>query len=246
MRKKVDKMTFNKQDYLTKLNKLIEIRMGKFSEKERSYVRVKGENIFDLFVELESKDMLKSLSRIEAETVSKNLDKSLGNIDHMGKLYVNLINMVESVKDIGNQTVLELFDKKKNSYKITTNQFVILIGFTFCSLCEFTKLLLSDVIEFDSRPTGLGNLKKQLEDEGIQRLEFFNDLDIDIRNTFFHFDFKIEKDGIHYGNGKTIKLHELIQLVLKADRSATSLMMMCNFYLRSLYPDIFSSSSRSL
>ena len=126
-------------------------------------------------------------------------------------------------------------DSSENQYPISVKQAVIILGWSYSSLCEVIRLLLSKIILFKKNPTGLGSLIYELKNIGIKNTQFFDDLDNKVRNAFFHINFEFQKDKIICTNkskNSYIELKDLLWLQIHADRSAYVIMHLCEYVFK--------------
>jgi len=249
-------MALNKNEFLEKFNTEVKRNMSQLSQKEQRYIRDKGNKIIDLLLELENKNFLKDLSRSEAQEIqNKKLKNVILNHDHIKRLNQTFIKLVENIKQGSPKTEVKLKDKCGNEYKITMNQIVTFLAWTYCSLCEVMLQFLSSIIDFNKmnvrQPTGLGKLIYTLKYKQIN-VAFFEDIDTKVRNSFFHLDFRFSGKKVYckhnpeiYKNKRLfpwrtqednnqseyILLLDLLWLALYADRSTYATMHGVIYYL---------------
>lgn len=243
----------NKTELLKTLEKGISLHMTKLSEKERYYVLKKGDAFIDLLIELENKNLLKRLDNDEVVKIRSELDNLVFNFEHIKNLYLSYFSLVDRNKQTSAKTEIKLKDDLGNDYLLTMNQIVTIFAWTYCSLCEFMRSWITPVIDFTKLkgryPTGLGSLIRSLKDNGITNLSFFEDIDTEVRNSFFHLNFRFNKEKIyckhkpevyHNNSWRTqtdnnqsdyILLTDLIQLVLNGDRSSYTIMLGCEYFI---------------
>jgi len=243
----------DKQEFLKFLEIGIEKHLGKLTNKEKNYTRDKGKKIIDLLIELETGNHLIGLDSDAVGSIRKDIDSMMFNYDHIRNMHLGFMKMIENHKGSSPKTEIILNDKNGNEYKITMNQIVTFFAWNYCSLCEIMRSFFMSVIDFSNlrgrNPTGLGSVIKTLKDNEIG-VSFFNDIDTQVRNSFFHLTFRFDKDRIYCKNEpekhKTnpwrkpednsqsdyIVLTDLIKLILNADRSNYVLMAGVEYFIK--------------
>jgi len=184
---KLDKKEF--QDFskksLTDVKKLSET-----SEKLKEYYIDKCDLVFDMFNELNKRTYLKKLNKAKIKEINKNIDKIMKTLDSFNDIFVLVNDEIEA-------------RKRMKECKIRPESYVLIQGLAFSSLCEINRELFQEVIDCSLIKTkegkikninGLGDLIYSLKDNlKIQNIGYFDDIDVKLRNSFFHFNFKIER-----------------------------------------------------
>lgn len=216
------------------------VKVG-ITDKEKEYIIKKNEYLIMLISEMESKGLLNRISELESK---KNVDwfsQSLKNFEEIKNLYLQLIKLIEGTS--GESIVLTHSNGTLNA---TATQIIILMGIIYGASCELMKSIFSPFVKLHKKTnvTGLGALIKYLKDQKIESLEFFDDIDTKVRNSFFHFDFKFSDKKIYCNNNSIlwreddseendhITLSELLLLLNRVDRSLFCLMTLSTFFLK--------------
>ena len=226
-------MHLDRNEFQQLLEQSIEMYPDRFTDKERDYVRDKGIKIFNLLEELDSKGLLVKLTDDDIRKIRLVYSNVMKNIDEIRNLYLTVTRILKKGVGLKGETVIKLKDRFENEYSLSAKQMVIIIGITYSYLCEVLKTWLSKIILFKKSPTGLGDLKNKLRENDIKHLDFFDDLNHNVRNSFFHLDFRIEGNGdIFYSDNsgnRCIKLIDLFWLFIFADRSSYIAMFACEY-----------------
>ncbi len=222
------------------------------SGKEIEYMSSKGEDICDLFEELDQKDLLRSISKDKAIELNESFVNSLKNFMEIRNLMLTIQNLTQIAERTSIDTI-RIRDSKAGVIEFNTKQLAIMWGITYASLCEIIKEYLISVIDFKkvcgSNPSGIGQLITKLKKYGVKNLNYFKDIDPNVRNAFFHLDFKIDGDKIYCKNNPSIYseegfmvdkrrtkdyiyVYDLLQLLLKSDRSTYPLMGISLYLLK--------------
>ena len=180
------------------------------TEPRARIIRQKGEQLIDLFVELDKRGLLRSPAHIDF----KRIGNVLGNFDD-----VNILNttLLRSYKGRGPRSDVLLKDDNGTRYSISTKQLVIQWGWAYCSLCEVMKTVLTEIIQFPAKPNGIGEVIMALGDKGLD-LSFFDFVDPKIRNSFFHLDFCLDGGDIAItGKREPLKVTDLVESTTRID-----------------------------
>ena len=188
--------------------------------------------LFDLIDELNKKGLIKKLNKKEIKEIRERIETILRNFDEVKDLYGMLIELVGSSSSYAGGSGISLKDGSGKEYTISMKQILTVMGLTYGALCEVIKYFLSEVIQFEHKPSGLGSLVKKLERMHVSNLGFFDDLDWKVRNAFFHLDFHI-KEGKIYCTNRTEKkylcIKDLFRYIHNADLSAYVVMNVCEY-----------------
>lgn len=207
-----NKLTLEKTEYL----KNLQLACSEFGFKKniRKFVMERGEELIDLFIQLEKDNMLKR----PTVTDFKKINNILRNFREINEFISTLFNLSKGYR--GKDRTREDFpikDDSGNEYSIRISQIVIMIGWIYSSLCEVMKTMLSEVIDFPRCPSGIGDMIRQLKE---YNLTYFSDVETDIRNSFFHLDFELYKGKIFYDSkNKSILVQELFNKAKRLDLS---------------------------
>jgi hypothetical protein len=180
------------------------------TEPRARIIRQKAEQLIDLFVELDKRNLLISPSQIDF----KRIGNVLKNFDEVNILNTTLLKIY---KGRGTRTDVLLKDDNGTRYSISTKQFVVQWGWAYCSLCEVMKTVLTEIIQFPTKPNGIGEVIMALEDKGLD-LSFFDFVDPKIRNSFFHLDFCLDgKDIVVFGKREPLSVTDLVESTTRID-----------------------------
>lgn len=229
-------MKIDKQDFLYFLRKgFIKYNYG-LSQKQLDFTIKKAEQLIDLFNELDDLGLLKKLLPQDIEMINNKFDVSSLNIGEIGKMTTSFIDMVKNNKNKQGKEFI-LVDESGNQYNRSAHQIAIFIGLSYASLCEFNRIWLSQFIDFDKMgektPHGIGSLIYLLKKKNIKS-EFFDHMDPEIRNSFFHLDFKFDGMKVYCKNSINkdyIELQDLLKYAINADRSGLVVMYACYYYV---------------
>jgi len=230
-------MKINKEEFIYFITKGLIQNLSNLSQKHKEFMLKKADQLVDLIKELDELVLLKNLAPKDIDEINKSYDLSSYNIGEIGKMGDTFIQMIRnSGKTRG--TGFKLKDQFGHEYTITAHQIANFIGIAYASSCEFNRIWLSSIIDtnkLERIPAGIGELRYLLDKAGVTKLEFFNHIDSDLRNSFFHLNFKFDNMNIYYeGRHKTtkmIELQDLFNLAINVDRSGLVLMHICSFYL---------------
>lgn len=234
---------------LAEYNKLFQRKLNKkreISQTEKSYIASKNRDLIDLMLELKSRGFIKRFDYEQAKRMNSDMENTINNIYHIGELYKTLISLVKN-KTFKKDNITILKDEYGNSYNFITDQLVINLGITYSSSCEFINYFFNLFLDFSSmktkkgkdvkKPNGLGELIKLLSEQNIKKMNFLNDIDTQLRNSFFHMNFEFKnskiyckhdndiqsknlgRDLIHNNQDKYITIDDLFWSLIHADRS---------------------------
>jgi len=210
---------------------VVEIYSPKIDPGSKPYILSKCEQLSELFLELETKGLLKNLKKEDVDYLKQRVETVLDNLEDVKRFYTTGLELVEKNEKEGEHAEgVELKDANGNVYFISARQIATINCLFYSSQIETIKTVLSGVINV-SEPNGLGDLVRILRQRGVKRLEFFDELDIDLRNAVAHMDFEIEKTGVTYYVSKekkpqTISITELIMKSINVDRSTFATIIM--------------------
>ena len=226
-------------------------------QKKRICVSKKKGQLVNLMFELYNCDALKELSKVEIQKIEGKLKNTVFNLGHVNSLYQTMIRLVDSRRGQNPATEMSIVSESGTTYYISMNQVVIVMGWAYASACEFKKQWFSSVIDFSkfvdrkgrpcSEPAGIVTLIKILKSNRIKHLNYFDEVDSVLRNSFFHLDFRFSGDKIyckhtpriHFKNkwrtpkdnaqNKYIRLSDLMKSLIDADRSNLSLIHLLTY-----------------
>jgi hypothetical protein len=186
-------------------------RHNHLTESRARIIRQKGEQLIDLFAELDKRDLLRSPAKIDF----KRIGNVLKNFDEVNILNATLLKLYKGHD--GTQTDVLLKDNIGTRYSISTKQFVIQWGWAYCSLCEVMKTVLTEIIQFPTKPNGIGEVIMALGDKGFDP-SFFDFVDPKVRNSFFHLDFCLDGgDIVIIGKREPLKVTDLVESTTHID-----------------------------
>ena len=190
-------------------------RRQHLTEPGARIIREKGEQLIDLFLELDRRNLLRSPDEIDFErigTVLKNFDE------------VNMLNatLLKLFKEHGgrdrSRTAVPFKDDGDKQYSISVKQFVIQWGWAYCSLCEVVKTIMTELIRFPTKPTGIGEVILALESFRGLDLPYFDFVEPRVRNSFFHLDFCLDgQDILIPGRREPLKVSDLVESTTRID-----------------------------
>jgi len=170
--------------------------------RKKKYFHSKGQLFVKLVQTLNNKKLLKQYDAKQYEKLNKNFQTALRNFDHVKELTQLFYKLLKESKRKDKSTLL-IKDDTVGEINITAQQIVTQVGWTYCTLCEILRQYLISIIDFKKitkqNPTGIGAAIKTLEDNGFP-VDFFEDVDSKVRNSFFHFDFEFKEDKIFCDN----------------------------------------------
>lgn len=207
----INKITFKEQ-----LEMVLEKqrRHQRISEPRARMIREKGEQLIDLFVELDKRGLLKPPNQIDF----KRIGNVLKNFDEVNILNMTLLKLYRGNKGLdGTRSDVPVKDDSGNRYSISTKQFVIQWGWAYCSLCEVMKTILTEIVQFPTKPNGIGEVIMALETKGLD-LSYFEFVEPKVRNSFFHLDFCLDRGDIMIpGKRSPLKVTDLIESTMQID-----------------------------
>ena len=181
------------------------------TEPRARIIRQKGEQLIDLFVELDKRNLLKSPAQIDFKWIGNVLK----NFDDVNRLNTTLLKLYNG-RD-GTQTDVSIKDGGGTRYSISTKQFVIQWGWAYCSLCEVMKTVLTEIIQFPTKPNGIGEAITALGNKGLD-LSYFDFVEPKVRNSFFHLDFCLDGgDIVITGKREPLKVSDLVESNMQID-----------------------------
>jgi len=214
----------------------------RFGGENEKYIRAKGDLLISLINELNKKNLLKELSKADVDTIKSEYATALDNLDYITQLSKVGMDLADNSKAPGYSKKIVVTDQEGVQYNINMGQIVILIGFSYCALCELMKTWLTKIIDFkkvaDGKPpSGLRSLINKLKQSKLDT-HFFDDIDTDLRNAFSHLDFRLHKGKVCYKKGQgrkkrkvCIGIDELFQLRRCVDLSSYVAMSVCTYVL---------------
>ena len=236
-------MQIDKTKFIEFLKDYVNKSLFDVSQKQKDFIFKKGEQLIDLINEIGSKGFLKELTKDEIGVIDKKSEPITKNIEELGKMTLSFLDMVTNNTN-AQGAALSLKDSLNNEYRISAHQIAIIIGMTYSSFCEYNRFWLMQIIDLskmkdkkgnkiDNEPNGIGALRKILKTNKITKLEFFDHIDSNLRNSFFHLNFKFDGMKLYCKNNTGrdyIGLHELINGTFDVDRSGFVLMCACRCY----------------
>jgi hypothetical protein len=192
-------------------------------------IRDKGEQLINLFVELDKRDLLRSPDEIDF----KRIGNVLKNFDEVNRLNATLLKFYKENKGQDRTRTAVLFkDDGGRQYSISVKQLVIQWGWAYCSLCEVMKTMMTELVRFPTKPTGIGEVKLALERSGGLDLSFFDFVDPGVRNSFFHLDFCLAGGDISVpGRREPLKVTELMESAMQIDAIIFPLIGIIQIYI---------------
>ncbi len=236
-------MQIDKTKFIQFLKDYVNRSLSDISQKEKDFLLRKGEQLIDLINEIGSKGFLKVFTKDEIEVIDKKSKPTIKNIEELGKITLSFLDMITNNTN-AQGAELSLKDSLNNEYRISAHQIAIIIGMTYSSSCEHNRFWLMQIIDFskmkdkkgnkiENEPKGIGALQNILKTNKITKLEFFDHIDSNLRNSFFHLNFEFEGMKLYCKNNTGrdyIELHELINSTFNVDRSGFVLMCACKCY----------------
>ena len=206
----------NKIKFKEQLEMVLEKRRRhhRITEPRARMIRAKGEQLIDLFVELDKRGLLKPPGQIDF----KRIGNVLKNFDEVNILNMTLLKLYGGTRGLdGSRSAVQFKDDAGNPYSISTKQFVIQWGWAYCSLCEVMKTIMTGIVEFPTKPNGIGEVIMALETKGLD-LSYFDFVEPKVRNSFFHLDFCLDgKDIIIAGKSTPLNVTDLIESTMQID-----------------------------
>jgi hypothetical protein len=190
-------------------------RTQHLTESGARIIREKGEQLIDLFVELDKRNLLKSPDEIDF----KRIGNVLKNFDEVNILNATLLKLFKEYKGQERpRTHIPIKDASGNQYSISVKQFVIQWGWAYCALCEVMKTMMTELIRFSTKPTGIGEVIMALESFRGLALSYFDFVEPRVRNSFFHLDFCLDGGEIMIaGRREPLKVADLVESTVRID-----------------------------
>lgn len=206
----------NKIKFKEQLEMVLEKRRRhqRITEPRARMIREKGEQLINLFVELDKRGLLKPPEKIDF----KRIGNVLKNFDEVNILNMTLLKLYRGNKGL-DRTHKDVPFKDNNGiqYSISIKQFVIQWGWAYCSLCEVMKTILTEIVQFPTKPSGIGEVIMALENKGLD-LSYFDFVDPKVRNSFFHLDFCLDGEQIIIAGKRTpVKVTDLFESTMQID-----------------------------
>ena len=185
------------------------------TESRARNIREKGEQLIHLFVELDKRNLLKSQNQVDF----KRIGNVLKNFDEVNALNATLLKLYKADRGYDRtRTDVLIKDEGEIKYSISVKQFVIQWGWAYCSLCEVMKTVLTEIIQFPTKPTGIGEVIMALEDLRGLDLSYFDFVEPRVRNSFFHLDFCLDGENIMIAGRRTpLKVMQLVEITMRID-----------------------------
>jgi hypothetical protein len=190
-------------------------RNQRLTEGGAHLIRRKGDQLIRLFAELDRREMLRPPDGIDF----KRIGNVLKNFDEVNLLNATLLRLYkESREKDRTRTAVPFRDDGGKQYSISLKQLVIQWGWAYCSLCEVIKTMMTELVRFPTRPTGIGEVIQELERCGGLDLSFFDFVEPGVRNSFFHLDFCLDSGDIMInGRREPLKVAELVERATQID-----------------------------
>jgi hypothetical protein len=190
-------------------------RKSHLTESGARIIREKAEQLIDLFVELDKRDLLRSPNQIDF----KRIGNVLKNFDEVNILNTTFLKLYKGYKgQTRTRTDVPISDDSGTRYSISIKQFVIQWGWAYCSLCEVMKTMLTEIVQFPAKPTGIGEVIMALEKCKGLDLSFFDFVEPRVRNSFFHLDFSLDGGDIMITGRRTpLKVTDLFESARRID-----------------------------
>lgn len=183
-------------------------RTGLLTEAGAAGIRRKGDQLIALFAGLDRCGMLRGHDDIDF----KSIGNVLRNFDEVNQLNGALLRLYKGSRGKGGaRPAVPFRDEAGNAYVLTLEQLVIQWGWAYCSLCEVMKTVMTGLVRFPQKPTGIGELINALERAGGLELSYFDFVDPGVRNAFFHLDFCLDGGEIAIpGRREPLAVAELV------------------------------------
>ena len=190
-------------------------RKQHLTESGAMIIRQKGDQLIDLFFELDKRGLLKSPDEIDFQSIGNVLK----NFDEVNILNATLLKLYKEYKGQERpRTHVPIKDLSGNRYSISVKQFVIQWGWAYCALCEVMKTMMTELIRFPTKPTGIGEVILALERCGGLDLSYFDFVEPRVRNSFFHLDFCLNGGEILIaGRREPLKVADLVESTMRID-----------------------------
>ena len=208
----ISKMKFKEQ-----LEMVLEKQRRKhhLTESGARIIREKGEQLINLFVELDKRGLLRSPDQIDF----KRIGNVLKNFDEVNRLSATLLKLFKEYKGQDRTRAgVPIKDENGKRYSISVKQLVIQWGWAYCALCEVMKTMMTELIRFSTKPTGIGEVILELERFRGLDLSYFDFVDPRVRNSFFHLDFCLDGGEIMIaGRREPLKVADLVESTMRID-----------------------------
>jgi hypothetical protein len=193
-------------------------------------IRDKGDQLIRLFAELDKRDMLRAPDGIDF----KSIGNVLKNFDEVNRLNATLLKLYRENKGTDRaRTAVPFKDDAGRQYSISVKQLVIQWGWAYCSLCEVMKTMMTELIRFPAKPTGIGEVILALERAGGLDLSYFDFVEPRVRNSFFHLDFCQDGGDISIsGRREPLKVTELMESTMRIDAIIFPLIVIIQLFIR--------------
>jgi len=204
-------------------------RKQHLTEPGARLIRDKGEQLIDLFVELDRRDLLRSPDEIDF----KSIGNVLKNFDEVNKLNATLLKLYKENKGQDRApTAIAFKDDSGRQYSISVKQLVIQWGWAYCSLCEVMKTMVTELIRFPAKPTGIGEAILALERAKGLHLAYFDFVEPRVRNSFFHLDFSLDGGDIMItGRREPLKVSDLVESTMRIDAIIFPLIVLIKLFI---------------
>jgi hypothetical protein len=204
-------------------------RTGLLTEAGAAGIRRKGDQLIGLFVELDRRGLLKSPDEIDFQSIGNVLQ----NFDEVNILNATLLKLYKEYKGLERpRTHVPIMDSNGARYSITVKQFVIQWGWAYCSLCEVMKTIMTELVRFPTKPTGIGEVIAALERSGGLDLSYFDFIEPGVRNAFFHLDFCLRGGEIAIaGRREPLKVADLVESAASIDAILFPMITMIQLFI---------------
>jgi hypothetical protein len=204
-------------------------RTGLLTEAGAAGIRRKGDQLIGLFVELDRRGLLKSPDEIDFQSIGNVLK----NFDEVNILNATLLKLYKEYKGLERpRTHVPIMDSNGARYSITVKQFVIQWGWAYCSLCEVMKTIMTELVRFPTKPTGIGEVIAALERSGGLDLSYFDFIEPGVRNAFFHLDFCLRGGEIAIaGRREPLKVADLVESAASIDAILFPMITMIQLFI---------------
>jgi hypothetical protein len=207
-----------------------ERRSRHMTESRARLIREKGEQLQNLFIGLDRRDLLRPPGQVDF----KRIGNVLRNFVQVNNLNATLMRLYKGHRGQGGMRAgLPFRDDVGKRHSITMEQLVIQWGWAYCALCEVVKTILTEIVVFEKRPTGIGEVILALEAYKGLDLSYFDFVEPRVRNSFFHLDFCLEGENIMIaGLPEPLKVGELIERTMRIDTAIFPLMGIIRLYFK--------------
>lgn len=222
-------MTRNK--FKERLEPILERQRRKqhLTESGARVIRDKGEQLAALFAELDKRDLLRSPDDIDF----KRIGTVLRNFDEVNTLNATLLKLYRQHEGKDRtRSAIPFKDDGGRQYSISVKQLVIQWGWAYCSLCEVMKTMMTELVRFPSKPTGIGEVILALESLGGLELSYFDFVEPRVRNSFFHLDFCLDgADILIPGRREPLKVADLVESTRRIDAMIFPLIVLIQLFI---------------